>query len=245
MKNKALWKKIQAFEFDDPSAGFSFSNRLASENHWSSEFTLRVIEEYRKFLYLCCASDFSITPSREVDEAWHLHLCYTKSYWEDLCSNTLGRKLHHGPTKGGRFERAKFIDWYEGTKKNYLLEFMEKPPADIWPSSELRFSPEKIRKVNQQNHLIIPKRPLFLGLGILGTSLILSSCTIVEAGGSAIIAGLFILIIIIGFRGGRGGGGNGSGGCSSGGGFFGGGCGNSDDGGGCSSGCGGGGCGGA
>ena len=66
-----------------------------------SKYTDRVIEEYRKFLYLLASAGHPVTPSDQVDQAWHLHLTYTRSYWEDLCEKTIGKPLHHGPTKGG------------------------------------------------------------------------------------------------------------------------------------------------
>ena len=34
-----------------------------------------------------------IGPSDEVDQAWHLHLVYTRSYWGEFCPNVLGKPL--------------------------------------------------------------------------------------------------------------------------------------------------------
>lgn len=45
-----LWKKIQDFEIDDPESSFTFTDRLARENGWMMEYTLRVIEQYKKFI---------------------------------------------------------------------------------------------------------------------------------------------------------------------------------------------------
>jgi hypothetical protein len=106
-----LWKRIENFEIDEVGIELPFSKRLARENSWPSEFALRVIEEYKKFIYLTSISEGPVTPSDEVDQAWHLHLTYTQSYWDQLCDNVLGRRLHHNPTKGGKQESNKFEDF--------------------------------------------------------------------------------------------------------------------------------------
>src|SRR4051794_37448027 len=86
-----LWNKLTSFAFDDPTAERPFSVRLAQENAWSPEFACRVIEEYRRFLYLAGSSTQRVVPSAVVDKAWHLHLIYTRSYWDGLCRDVLGR----------------------------------------------------------------------------------------------------------------------------------------------------------
>ncbi|GAA4338966.1 hypothetical protein GCM10023149_49350 [Mucilaginibacter gynuensis] len=96
----SLWQKIQSFQLDQPDADFSFSARLARENGWTAAYTHRVINEYKKFIFLCCVSEQGVTPSDPVDQAWHLHLTVTRSYWIDLCRDTLGSEIHHNPTKG-------------------------------------------------------------------------------------------------------------------------------------------------
>lgn len=115
----ALWQKLQGFSFDDPQSPFRFSDRLARENRWTRQFTLAVIEEYRRFLFLACVADHQVTPSIEVDEAWHLHMIYTRSYWNELCGETLGRKIHHGPTKGGHTEDVRYDLQYKKTLDSY------------------------------------------------------------------------------------------------------------------------------
>jgi len=116
----ALWNKIKDFQLDDHQVDFTFSDRLARENGWASGYSLRVIEQYKKFIFLCCTTQTGITPSNPVDQAWHLHLTFTKSYWTDLCKNTLEKEIHHNPTKGGQKEAEKFNDFYTATRKIYL-----------------------------------------------------------------------------------------------------------------------------
>ena len=131
--NDSLWHEIQAFSIDDPHSSFKFSDRLARENGWTLAYTQRVINEYKRFVYLAMTAGHPVTPSVAVDQAWHLHLTYTQSYWELFCGEVLKRPLHHGPTKGGQKENEKFHDWYTHTLASYQEAFGRPAPADIWP----------------------------------------------------------------------------------------------------------------
>lgn len=156
-----LWQKIQQFEFDDPDTSLTFSERLARENGWTIEYALRAIFEYKKFIFLVCISNQTLTPSDQVDQVWHLHLIYTKSYWLDFCGETLGRQIHHGPTKGGGNEANKYFDLYKRTKDLYEEKFKIKPPVDIWPPGKMRFKGINFQRVNLDTNWIIKKRKLF------------------------------------------------------------------------------------
>jgi hypothetical protein len=201
-----------------------------------------------------------VTPSEEVDEAWHLHLCYTRSYWDRMCGGILGKPLHHGPTEGGKKEDEKFADWYSRTLESYRSHFGEEPPADIWPPVESRFKPVTTCKVDVAEHWIIPKRTIKRGLvGATAVAVlpVLAGCSDVVDGIGPMgvifimVVGLVVisrLILAAAKKGGKGGNGCGSGGgsissCGSSGSSDSGssGCGSSGCG---ASGCGGGGCGG-
>lgn len=55
-----LYQRIQTFPLDYPGAQLSFSQRLARDNCWTSDYTKRVIEEYKKFAFLAISSlDFN------------------------------------------------------------------------------------------------------------------------------------------------------------------------------------------
>jgi hypothetical protein len=148
-----LWHKIDSYEIDGPTSQQKFSDRLAKEMLWSKDYTLRVIEEYKRFMFLAAVGKDPVTPSIEVDEAWHLHMLYTRDY-QEFC-NILGKFIHHGPGRGGK-EDEKFIDWYYQTKRNYFMWFSEEPPEDIWPSSEVRFRHVHFAKVDLLKHWVIP-----------------------------------------------------------------------------------------
>ncbi len=158
---QALWKKVKSFPLDDSKASFSFTDRLARENSWTMEYSLRTVLEYKKFMFLICIANHPLTPSDQVDQVWHLHLLYTESYWEDFCQNTLNRTIHHGPTKGGDQEKEKYNNWYEETQKRYIETFKTNPPEDIWPPSSIRFGELNFTRVNLHRNWII-RKPKFL-----------------------------------------------------------------------------------
>lgn len=151
-----IWNKIQNFEIDDIDSSFTFTDRLARENSWSIEYSLRTILEYKKFIFLITISDFPQTPSDQIDQVWHLHLLYTESYWIELCKYTINKNIHHGPTKGSE-ERPLFKEQYLKTLEYYESSFNEKPPKDIWVNVERRFKEIHFTRVNRKINWIIPK----------------------------------------------------------------------------------------
>jgi hypothetical protein len=132
------WTRLSTLNFDAADAVFQFPARLARENGWSRAFAAKAVDEYRKFCFLAVHAGHPVTPSDEVDQVWHLHLTYSRHYWDTLCRDTLERPLDHGPTKGGAAEDCKFHDWYEATLASYRRYFGE-PPNDVWPGADERF----------------------------------------------------------------------------------------------------------
>lgn len=235
MKNAVLAQALESFSFGDKQSGLTFAQRLASENLWTEAFAKRVIQEYLRFVYLACVSDHPVTPSIEVDQAWHLHLCYTRSYWNNMCRDILQHELHHGPTRGGQAEDAKFRLWYEHTLTLYRLEFSKEPPKDIWPDQSERFSYDNFPvNVTNRHHIVIDKRRartltkralLLIGAGLSAGAL--TSTT--KFPSAVILIGAIVLFLIIFWWLKKDGGGKGGSGGSS--------CGGGDSG--CGAGCGG------
>jgi hypothetical protein len=131
-----LWARLETMEIDPPDATTRFHHRLKQYNKWTDEFATRVTKEYRRFLYLAARAGHPVTPSDTVDQAWHLHLIYTRHYWQELCGEILELQLHHEPSAGGTVESNKFERQYEQTIESYKATFGEAPPADIWPVRE-------------------------------------------------------------------------------------------------------------
>ena len=157
-ESTTLRQRLDRYDLDDPNSRLKFSERLARENNWTFRYARRVVVEYKRFLELAVVAGHTVTPSDDVDQAWHLHMVYTHSYWNDLCKNVLQQPLHHGPTKGGQEERERYEDLYAKTLESYFRIFGEEPPADIWPDSEERFrqSIQSIR-IDKGKNWVIPK----------------------------------------------------------------------------------------
>ncbi len=155
--NHDLWRRIEGFAFDEPGTTFRFRDRLAKENAWSTARAEQAINEYRRFLYLAAAAGHPVSPPDEIDQVWHLHLMYTRSYWDRLCRDTLGTSLHHEPTRGGSDETAKFADWYARTLASYQDAFHEAPPPDIWPGPGEKRSKPDYKRVDVSKYLLFPK----------------------------------------------------------------------------------------
>lgn len=136
LTDPALWARLETLALDDPGAACPFSVRLAEENGWTRPFARRVIDEYKRFVYLSQLGTGMVTPSTAVDRAWHLHLAYTRHYWDVLCARVLGRPLHHEPGRGEPGEVARFGACYRRTLALYRAEFGEEPPAELWPRAD-------------------------------------------------------------------------------------------------------------
>src|SRR5215813_10592045 len=155
-EHRDLLDRIEAFSFDEGNCALPFAARLARENQWSVAHTERVIAEYRRFIFLAMVAGHPVSPSDEVDQVWHLHLLYTRSYWQRFCGEALGRELHHDPTTGGRGDAHKFVHWYDRTLDSYR-KFFGPPPQDIWPNPEIRFGEDlHFVRINTRLNCVIP-----------------------------------------------------------------------------------------
>lgn len=151
-----VWAALSSYAVGPRDTPLSFGQRLARENGWSAELTERVFDEYRRFCFLASTSDVELTPSDAVDQVWHLHLTYTRDYWDCFCPEVLGRPLHHGPTAGGHVEQSRFFDQYAVTLQRYEQVFGEAPPKDIWPGAARRLIEDpRARRVHPRDGVII------------------------------------------------------------------------------------------
>jgi len=160
-----LWQRLADYVIGPEDAAFTFEQRLARENRWSAGYGARVVTEYKRFCWLACEAGHEVTPSDAVDQAWHLHLTYSRDYWDRFCADILRMPLHHGPTAGGSSERTRYYDQYAQTLASYEAHFGQPAPLDIWPDARRRFvvDPRAVR-VNPADLVILP-RALTYGLG--------------------------------------------------------------------------------
>lgn len=199
-----LYDRIQSFKLDDPEAELSFSQRLARENGWSLLYAYGAIEEYKKFVFLAVTAEHPVTPSDQIDQVWHLHLTYTRSYWDNFCAEILKQPLNHDPTLGGSDEDDKFKCWYEMTLESYEQFFGVEPSVGFWPKPEERFGSDvNFVRVNTGQNWILP-HSLFgqsiLVVILLLLTLVLGGFYLVSSQGSPnpkaviLMIGLWVLI---------------------------------------------------
>lgn len=233
---RVLIGRIEQLALGPVEAELTFEGRLAAENGWSREHADLVCREYRRFLIIIAAEGIEATPSDAVDQAWHLHLSYTRSYWEGLCRDILGRELHHDPTTGGVERLEHYRDRYAATLDAYRRVFGEEPPASVWPSPDQRFT-GRFARVDTTRKLVVGTE----GVVLVGSgSLLAAVMSVFGHTGFPVLFGMMAALVSLvtaaslahGTWGVSHSGGSGDGG---------GGCGG--DAGGCGSGCGGGGCG--
>lgn len=132
LNRPALRAALSDMPIDPPPGETSFDEALAGRQHWNLGFAERVTDEYRRFLYLAAVAGFEVTPSKFVDESWHLHLLLPH-YREILCGKILGRPLDHRPGTGTREDDARCARQYEQTLALYERTFGVPAPGDIWP----------------------------------------------------------------------------------------------------------------
>lgn len=156
---------------------------------------------------------------RSGDQAWHLHLTYTQSYWGHLCRDILQKEIHHHPTQGGAAEASKFNDYYSLTHQLYKTVFGIDPPADIWQNNQIRFTDVNFQRVNKNNYWLIRKSKIKLIAIVF--SLIIAHFLFVQAsyGSNTDIVLAIIAIFAALFLGLNNRGGGDQSGCSTGGGY--------------------------
>ena len=198
IEQRQLWDRLQAYKFNKVDSELPLSDRLARDNEWTKSYAKRVLEEYRRFVFLALTANHPVTPSDEIDQAWHLHLLYTQEYWENFCPKILGKAFHHHPTRGGQQEGRKFANWYEQTLRSYRKLFNEVPPDDIWPAVDKRFGNASLFcRINVGDHFIFKRKWLVSGIaalfffGFIGLSQIASATSY-----SSSNSGVILLVVI-------------------------------------------------
>lgn len=158
-EQELMLAKVERFAFDPPDAVLTFVKRFAREHKVSEDFAARAADEYLKFMFLCAISETELTPSHTVDLVWHLHMTYTENYWVDLCQNTLGKRIHHKPTVGGKANAVRFREQYIATLTLYNKVYGCPAPTEYWESVSRRFVRRHVA-VDQGEYWLIKKPKL-------------------------------------------------------------------------------------
>src|SRR5688500_10790891 len=134
-----LRERLQSHALLQPTdVRHDFTARVARENGWSRAHALDVVEEYRRYCFLACVAGRMMSPSDAVDQVWHLHLTYSRDYWDVFCGDVLRMPLHHEPSRGGGTELTRHRAQYADTLAEYERWFGA-PPAAYWPSTFEQF----------------------------------------------------------------------------------------------------------
>ena len=134
--NTGLWNRLANHRFDAKKGTCPFSKKLRQSEGWSDADTDRVLEEYRRFLYLARARGVDPVPPGPIDAAWKMHLSYTRNYWDSLVPVVLRRPLHRHAMATGDPDRRKSA--FAALTTAYEAEFSAAPPADIWGDPDQR-----------------------------------------------------------------------------------------------------------
>ena len=154
--HEELWQRIEQYTFDRPDDNVTFIDKLCREHGWTAPFARAAIEEYRRFAFLAVASGHSVSPPDAIDQVWHMHLMYSRRYWDDFCKGVLQTTLHHEPATGRPGERGGLADDYTHTLTSYRKHFGE-PPATFWPARPYA-APRSHRRVDLRSNVVLPTR---------------------------------------------------------------------------------------
>jgi hypothetical protein len=172
MNKKELWLNIANYHFDNlvPThlwdeivAKFggqnpyskAFADKLSRKLNWEKKFALKAIWEYKKFVFLGVTSDFSITPSKVIDQVWHEHLLFSSGY-RKFCKEVIQFDFDHNPELASVSSQTEvFQSQYFNTIELYRKEFGIEPPAEIWEATKFTGKIEKIEtpKKNQNDNV--------------------------------------------------------------------------------------------
>ena len=163
MNKKELWLNIANYHFDnlvpthlwdEIAAKFggqspftkAFADKLSRKLNWKKKFALKAIWEYKKFVYMGVVSDFSVTPSKIIDQVWHEHLLFSAGY-RKFCKEIIQYDFDHNPelvSIGTQTEA--FQSQYFQTIALYKKEFGHEPPPEIWEVTKFKGKIEKTGK---------------------------------------------------------------------------------------------------
>jgi hypothetical protein len=135
LSNPGLWARMLAYDFplapvDSPQKGArTLYAALCAASGLDRTRCARVLEEYRRFIYLVAVGAEVLAPSPLIDFVWHIHLGYRSAYVDDFCGRIIGRPIRHNE---GR-PKAQDDPAYHRTLQVYQQEFGQKPDLRMWP----------------------------------------------------------------------------------------------------------------
>jgi hypothetical protein len=124
-----LWLKLGMMNAQGLQAMAPLMQAIEQQMGSNAEMAQRVIEEYRKFLFLAMRAGHQVIPPGPINDVWMAHLQYAQNYWENL-GQMLGDRPAAPASDAKRF--ASMAEAWTQTLQSYETVFGTKPPMDIW-----------------------------------------------------------------------------------------------------------------
>lgn len=134
-----LWLKLNMMNAQGLQAFAPLMDMMQKQMGQNAEMAQRVIEEYRKFLFLAMRAGHQVIPPGPINDVWMMHLQNAQNYWENL-----GQMITERPTAAqgaGTQNFASMADAWKATLESYEKIFGMKPPMDIWGSGPAQENP--------------------------------------------------------------------------------------------------------
>ncbi len=133
-----LWLKLNMMSAEGLQAFAPLAQMMQQQMGTNAEMAQRVIEEYRKFLFLAMRAGHQVIPPGIINDVWMMHLQNAQNYWE-----TLGQMIGERPMTQGIDPKnlGTMADAWAATLKSYEQIFGTKPPMDIWGSGPVPENP--------------------------------------------------------------------------------------------------------
>ena len=126
-----LWLKLNLMNAEGVAAFAPMLRAMQTQMGQNAEMAQRVIEEYRKFLFLAMRAGHQVIPPGIVNDVWTAHIESVHNYWESLAQIISERPMTEG-SDARAF--ASMADAWKATLESYEKIFGAKPPMDIWGS---------------------------------------------------------------------------------------------------------------
>ena len=124
-----LWLKLNMMNAQGLQAFAPMMKMVEQQMGANAEMAGRIIEEYRKFLFLAMRAGHQVIPPGVINDVWMMHMQNAQNYWEQL-----GQMITERPTAGGMDAKTMgdMGDAWAATLQSYEKIFGTKPPMDIW-----------------------------------------------------------------------------------------------------------------
>lgn len=131
-----IWENVIEFFGGTNASTKAFADKIARKHGWKVSFTVKAINEYKKFVYLAVISDFHVTPSKVIDVIWHEHLLFSKAY-RSFCNEVIEYIFdHHPELMPMEDQTGTYTAQYEATLALYWKEFTIEAPSAVWGATK-------------------------------------------------------------------------------------------------------------